>query len=400
MMRATMFSAVRKLASTLPPASAQAGERWPQHDVDRPRTTRSRAGGSPTSHAGRRAPDWAPACAGAGSSMRSSAAKSNGVALIIVLWIITLLAVIAASFIQTMRTDVNVVANSLSRVKAEALADAALQRALYELYKPQNIEGRWNTDGSSRQWQYRDSTVTITMQDETGKIDINRANDQLLRGVLLSQGVADDDVPKLVDAIADWRDADSNRRLKGAEAPEYTAAGLSYGPANALFQSIEELKLVLGITPALYAKLAPLITVYSGQPGVNEQIATRDVLLALPNVNGEQIDEYLSRRDIARASRRPIPNFPQNVLRSVSNNQTPVRIRAEAVFADGNRFVREVVVRRYTDSKRPYAYLSWKEGRDLADTAALTGEGTQTSVTTGNTSAPALGKLDSPGSAP
>ena len=37
----------------------------------------------------------------------------RGVALIIVLWIITLLMVIAASFIQTMRTDVNVVANSL-----------------------------------------------------------------------------------------------------------------------------------------------------------------------------------------------------------------------------------------------------------------------------------------------
>ena len=328
------------------------------------------------------------------------APPARGVALIIVLWVITLLVVIAASFVQTMRTDVNVVANSLSRAKAEALADAALQRALYELYKPQNIEGRWNTDGSSREWQYRDITVTITMQDETGKIDINRVNDQLLRGLLVSQGVLEEDVLKLVDAIADWRDADANRRLKGAEAPEYTAAGLAYGPANALFQSVEELKLVLGMTPALYAKLAPLITVYSGQPGINEQIATRDVLLALPNVNAEQIDEYLSRRDIARASRRPIPNFPQNIFRSLSNNQTPVRIRTDALFADGNRFVREVVVRRYTDPKRPYAYLSWKEGRDLANSASLTGDGTQGGATTGNTSALALGKLVSPSGAP
>ena len=325
---------------------------------------------------------------------------ARGVALIIVLWIITLLAVIAASFVQTMRTDVNIVANSLSRVKAEALADAALQRALYELYKPQNIEGRWNTDGSSREWQYRDTTVTITMQDETGKIDINRVNDQLLRGLLVSQGVADEEAIKLGDAIADWRDTDSNRRLKGAEAPEYTAAGLAYGPANALFQSIEELKLVLGMTPALYARLAPLITVYSGQPGVNEQIATREVLLALPNVNAEQIDEYLGRRDIARASRRPIPNFPENIFRSQSNNQTPVRIRTDAVFADGSRFVREVVVRRYTDPKRPYAYLSWKEGRDLANTASPADAAAQNGATTGNTSAPALGKLVSPGSAP
>lgn len=215
--------------------------------------------------------------------------NQRGVALIIVLWIITLLMVIAASFIQTMRTDVNVVTNSLSRVKSEALADAGLQRALYELYKPQNIEGRWNTDGSSREWLYRDIVVNITMQDETGRIDINRANDALMRGLLLSQGVPEEDASKLVDAIADWRDADSNRRLKGAEAPEYTVAGLSYGPANALFQSTEELKLVLGMTPEIYARIAPWITVYSGQPGINEQIATREVLRALPNVRSEEV---------------------------------------------------------------------------------------------------------------
>ena len=326
--------------------------------------------------------------------------RAAGMALIIVLWIITLLVVIAASFVQTMRTDVNVVGNSLARVKAEALADAALQRALYELYKPQNIEGRWNTDGSARDWQYRDISVTITMQDETGKIDINRVNDQLLRGLLTSQGVAEDDIPKLVDAIGDWRDVDSNRRLKGAEAPEYAAAGLHYGPANALFQSIEELKLVLGVTPEIYARLAPLITVYSGQPGINEQIATRDVLRALPNVSDEQIDEYLTRRDIARASRRPIPNFPQNLFRSQSNNQTPVRIRADAQFPDGSRFVREVVVRRYTDPRRPYAYLSWKEGRDLTATAANAAEATALGATTGNTSGAAMGNRVSPGSTP
>jgi general secretion pathway protein K len=289
----------------------------------------------------------------------------RGVALIIVLWIITLLSVIAVSFANTMRTDVNIVGNSLSRVKAEVLADAALQRAIYELFKPQNIEGRWNTDGSTREWRYRDIAINLTMQDETGKIDINRANDQLLRGLFVSQGVAAEDALKLVDAIADWRDADSNRRLNGAEAAEYVAAGLSYVPANALFQAIEELKLVLGMTPELYARIAPLITVYSSQPGINEQIATREVLRALPNVNDEQIDEYLTRRDLARANRQPIPQFAQNLFRSLSNNQTPVRIRAEARLEDGNPFLREVVVRRYSDPKRPYAFLSWKEGRDL-----------------------------------
>lgn len=303
-------------------------------------------------------------------------AAHRGVALIIVLWVMTLLSVIALSFAQTMRTDVNIVSNSLARVKAETLADAAIERAIFELYKPQNLDGRWNADGASREWSYRDLNVTITMQDETGKIDINRAHEQLMRGLLRSQGLTEADADKLVDAIADWRDTDSLRRPNGAEAPEYTAAGLNYVPANAPFQAIEELKLVLGMTPELYSRLAPHITIYSAVPGINEQVATRDVLRALPNVNDQLIDEYIARRDLARANRQPIPTFPQNLFRSVSSNATPVRIRTDVTFPDGNRFIREVIVRRYSDGKRPYAFLSWKEGRDLQGSEALNPDGT------------------------
>jgi general secretion pathway protein K len=121
----------------------------------------------------------------------------------------------------------------------------------------------------------------------------------------------------------------------------------------------------------LYSRVAPLITVYSGVPGINEQVATRDVLRALPNVSESQIDDYVARRDSARANRQPIPTFPQNLFRSASNNFTPTRIRTDVQFADGNRFVREVVVRRYNDAKRPYAFLSWKEGRDLISASDL-----------------------------
>ena len=291
--------------------------------------------------------------------------KHSGVALILVLWIITLLTMIAVSFLHTMRTEVNVVGNSLARIKAETLADAGLQRAIYELFKPQNTEGRWIADGSSREWRYRDIAVNITMQDEAGRIDINTVNPQLLRGLLLSQGLIEDDVLKMVDVIADWRDADSQRRPRGAEVADYLEAGLNYGPANAPFQALEELGLVMGMTPDLYQRLAPLITVFSRQTGINEQIATRDVLRALPNVSDDQIDAYLAVRDLARAGRLPVPTFPQNLFRSQSSENTPTRIRTEAAFADGNSFTREVVVRRYSDSRRSYAFLSWKEGREL-----------------------------------
>ncbi len=68
---------------------------------------------------------------------------------------------------------------------------------------------------------------------------------------------------------------------------EYAQAGLKGRPANYPFQSTEELQLVLGMRPELYQRIAPMITVYSRQPGVNPHLASRAVLLAIPGVTAE-----------------------------------------------------------------------------------------------------------------
>ena len=299
------------------------------------------------------------------SSIRQRAhAAQGGIALIIVLWVITLLTVIAVSFAHTMRTEVNVVTNGVARLRAQVAADAAVQRAMIEQFKPQTLDGRWAADGSAREWVYRDAKVTVMLLDEAGKIDINTANELVLKGLLTSQGIIEEDALKLLDAIADWKDADSLKRLRGAEQAEYDAAGLAYGPANAPFQASEELKLVLGVTPDIYARLAPHITVFSRQPGINEQIASRDVLRALPGLSDEVIDTYIAARDAARANKQPIPTLPANRFRSFSAGLV-TRVRADAVTPEGVKFSREAVVRRNNDPKRAIAFLSWKEGREL-----------------------------------
>lgn len=291
--------------------------------------------------------------------------QPRGVALVIVLWIITLLSLISASFIRTMRTDIHIVTNSVARAKAETIADAAIHRALYELYKPANILDRWIPDGTTRQWQHQDATVNLIMTDESGKIDINTASDALLRGLLKSQDVAEQQVLELSDAIADWRDADSAKRINGAEEADYAAAGLSYKPTNIPFQTIEELKLVLGMTPALYQKLAPLITIYSRLPGINAQIATREVLRAIPNVTEEQIDAYLQLREAARANKQPIPIFAAGApYLSGNTGGFIVNLRADARLPEGTAFIREAIAIRHANPKRPFAFLVWRESRE------------------------------------
>lgn len=301
-----------------------------------------------------------------------------GIALVIVLWIITLLSLIAASFAYAMRSEMAIVGNTLSLAKGAAAADAGIQRAIYELFKPANLAGRWDTNGVPRDWAFGDATVTITMTDESGKIDINTGSDLLLKGLFLTQGVPDDQATALVDAIKDWVDADSLKRLHGAEESEYAAAGLGYKPANAPFLAMEELKLVLGMTPDLYRKIAPYITIYSRLPGVNSQIASRDVLRAIPGVTDEQVDAYLQQRETARQQNAALPSFTVGAAYLSVGSGMMTRIVADAKLNDGTHFLREAVVMKLANPKRPYTYLLWREVRDAppAATAALAPTGT------------------------
>ena len=290
--------------------------------------------------------------------------NQKGIALIIVLWITTLLMLIASSFIYAMRTDVNIVANSLARARLEAAADAAVQRSVFEMSKPQQLPGRWTTDGVAQSWSYQGVAVEVGMTDESGKIDINTASDALLRGLFLAQGMKEEEAATVTDAILDWRDADSLKRLRGAEEADYLAAGYSYKPANAAFQSTEELRLVMGMTPELFDKVAPLITIYSRQPGINAGIASRGVLRALPGAAEVLVDQYIAQREQARAAKLPVPQFAAAAPYSSFANGIVI-VRAVASGGEGNAessFVREAVVMRLPTPKRPYTFLRWKEG--------------------------------------
>ncbi len=294
----------------------------------------------------------------------SAVKAQTGVALILVLWITTLLTLIASSFIHAMRTDINIVGNAVTRAKLDAATSAAVHRALLEIAKPEQFADRWKSDGVPQSWQYHDMVIQLSILDESGKIDINSGNEALIRGLFKSQGLTDEQAAALSDAVGDWRDPDSLKRPRGAEEPEYVAAGLAYKPNNAPFQSIDEMRLVLGMTPELFQRIAPLITIYSRQPGINTQIASRDVLRAVPGATDAQVNDYLAQREAARNARLPIPVFaPAQNFQSFRNGV--VTIRAEAQAEDGSHFVREAVALRLPNPKRSYTFLRWQEGTRL-----------------------------------
>jgi len=291
---------------------------------------------------------------------RVRARAQRGVALVLVMWASILLAVVAASFIFDRRTEAMVVANSLSIARAREAADAGVQRAIFEAYRGDSGPDVWKRDGSVHDWSFDGIPVRIGMRDESAKIDINVAPDALLRGLFLSAGLNDDQASSLLDAVLDWRDPDSLKRLHGAEEADYRAAGLDYGPANAPFQAIEELQLVLGMRPEVFHRIAPSITVYSRQPGVNVQSATRDVLLAIPGVTPELVDDFIARREDARANGQPVPPFPQ-AGGFASGNSLVLSVTSDARLEDGTVFSREAVALMRPVPRKPVTFVVWRE---------------------------------------
>ena len=289
--------------------------------------------------------------------------KEQGVALVIVLWTVMLLTVIAGNFVFAMRTETSVVQNAVSAAQAEAMANGAVNRALYETFKPALDANTWKADGRERQWEADGATIKVVIMDESGKIDINTSPDALLKGLLLSVGVDAAKAAQLLDAILDWRDVDSLPRPNGAEGDAYRAAGLKYEPANAPFEAVEQLQQVLGMTPDIYLRIAPLVTVQSRQPGINTLVAPREVLMAIPDVDPAQVDAYIAQRNESLAGGQPPPPFAAGAAFMSGAVDSVIDIHAEARMPDGAVFVRDAVARRSGDAKHPYAYLSWKEGR-------------------------------------
>ena len=292
---------------------------------------------------------------------RAPRARQRGVALVLVMWVSVILGIVAASFILERRTETLIVMNSISMARAEAAANAGVTRAIAESYRndPAALDA-WKRDGSPHDWVYDGVPVRVEMRDESAKIDLNTASEALLRGLLVSSGLADEDANRLLDAILDWRDPDSFKRPNGAEEPDYRAAGLSYRPGNAPFQALEELQLVLGMRPEIHRRLAPSLTVYSRQTGVNPQVASREVLLAIPGLTAQIVDDYIARREAALAAGEPVPTLPQ--AGAFASGMSPViNVRSVARAEDGTVFAREAVALLRPVPRKPVTFVAWRE---------------------------------------
>ncbi len=208
-------------------------------------------------------------------------ARQRGAALLLVMWLIALLASLIGAFALTARVE-RLQERVLSRgVIAGEAARAGLEMALVRVGDPDQRR-RWVPDGRAYHWQHDGIPVDVQVTDEQGKVDINAADQSLLAALFKAVEVPNDQASRLASAMVDWRDADSLTQAEGgAEDPQYEEAGLPYGAKDAPFETIAEAEQVLGMTPAIYARVRDYLTVYTGQGTPDQAFAASPVLTAM-----------------------------------------------------------------------------------------------------------------------
>jgi general secretion pathway protein K len=290
--------------------------------------------------------------------------RERGFVLLIVIWVTGLLALISASFAVAMRTHIKVTANTIENARAEALADAGVNIAIMDLLATRtnrSREGRFAVDGTATVCRApTGDLLRIAVEDEAGKVDLNIANERLLTTLLQGLGASSGEASAHADSILDFRDADDERRLAGAEQPEYRAVGLAHGPKNAAFHTVEELGQVLGIPAGWMGRLRPLVTVYSGQGGIDPSVASIDLLAALGQSGFPSAAGPFGLNSDAR-SRQSRPAVPSEFV--AASQGRAFTVRSEARLVHGATFVREAVVEFRATRTGTHVFRRWHRGQ-------------------------------------
>jgi general secretion pathway protein K len=238
----------------------------------------------------------------------------KGIALLIVLWVMTILTVMAVSFSVMTRAEGHGTLTFKEGLEKKLLAEGGVERGIMEIvYRAVNrnqtlsLEGRepWRLDGTAYTVDMGKGGCAVRVIDESGKVSLNGLTDSsgiILKNLLIRQGTSPENADIIVDSILDWKDADDLHRLSGAENDYYRSLPRPYKARNADFETPEELILVRGMTPEILhgtdqmKGIIHFLTASGRTARINLNSAPKEVLAALPGMDAAMADRIIEFR--------------------------------------------------------------------------------------------------------
>lgn len=197
------------------------------------------------------------------SPVKPSSPRHRGSALIAVLWLIAILAMACMAALRVISFDMELATQKIHGSRAGHMAEAGIavgSNPVVERGDP--VLKYYNSE--------TDEGYEVELISEGGRFNINslllRDDTNFLRSLFIDWGLDLDAAQALVDALADWVDADDEVRLNGAEFEWYEARDRINQPFNRPFYDINEMRLVrdMDLVEALRPDWRDWFTIWSG----------------------------------------------------------------------------------------------------------------------------------------
>ena len=214
---------------------------------------------------------------------RTTAPRRGGFVIVAVLMVVTVLSLAAYQYSALMDAEVMAAERIRKTAEAKALAESGVHAAMAYVADKDAFQGKLNSnpydnpgafqavmvkEGQSARSNGRFSLVSIDygqdssagslplrygLVDEGGKLNVNALFALDSSGKVLHDALMK--LPNMTDEIAwsivDWIDPDEDPNAGGAESEYYSTLPHPYQAKNAPLDTVEELLLVKGVTPAL-----------------------------------------------------------------------------------------------------------------------------------------------------
>lgn len=266
------------------------------------------------------------------NSARPSASRSaddysvKGSILIIAIWILFLLSIFAVILGSGVRQKLTLVQRLDERDRLRLIAEAGILQGIDEITKTEplgydTLKDPWAADitvfkdvsfgGGTYNICYNEVEnlcvketdaasglkVRWGVVDEERKININTADMSVLTRLFVAAlDIDESQAQDIAASIIDWRDSDLTSSLPsaGAEDTYYTGLQFPYEAKDVLFESMDELFLIKGITPSIFRQIKGLVTIYgSGRVNIN---TTRKEILSALGLNDDLVQKTIAFR--------------------------------------------------------------------------------------------------------
>jgi general secretion pathway protein K len=299
--------------------------------------------------------------------------NERGFALVAVLLVLAFVGIIGAEFAYSMRLEASAARVYKETLIASLLAEAGLEQATREIVAdfafvsvalPKDSEEDkdcplvFYTRDRLALKRLPHRTVPLgagqfsyCITDEEGRLNLNTSPPDRLDRLLQGLGVEKENRDIANDSLQDWRDANEEHRLNGAESEDYyLKLPTPYRSKNGNLDTVGELAQVRGFPPKLLdgaegkPGLASLVTVKT--PGqVNINTASPEVLRALGLSDAQISDIEQSRREAPYAT---VPGTYGG--RNLNTTSRTFRIAAQGLVDGHVRARLTAVVQKRTDA--------------------------------------------------